>query len=271
MPVHFHADDLGLHPAVDRAIFRAHEVGAIAGASLLVTGPTFRQAAVEARARGLPTGLHLALVDTAPVSPPADVASLIGSDGRFPPYFGRVTLRYLLGRLRRDQIRLEVGRQLERFAEAGLIGAGGLLLDGHQHLHLLPAVLDSVVELGRSWGLRKIRLPYRSPDERRRRNARAAGFALADLLSARAARQLRRAGLATVPCWGVVYAGHLTVAAARSVLASLPPDAEGQLICHPGDDDRALAGVRNWGYRWETELATVLQLGPGRAGSADRA
>src|SRR5262249_39728917 len=136
MAVHFHADDLGLHPAVDRAIFRAHELGAIGGASLLVTGPTFHQAAAEARARGLPTGLHLALVDTAPVSPAAEVPSLVGSDERFPPYFGRVTLRYLFGRLRRDQVRLEIGRQLERFAETGLIGADGLLLDGHQHLHL---------------------------------------------------------------------------------------------------------------------------------------
>ena len=63
MTVRPHADDLGLHPAVDRAIFRAFEAGAITGASILATGATFREAAREARALGLPTSLHLAVVD----------------------------------------------------------------------------------------------------------------------------------------------------------------------------------------------------------------
>jgi predicted glycoside hydrolase/deacetylase ChbG (UPF0249 family) len=44
MAAHFHADDLGLHSAVDRAIFRAFEAGALGGASILATGRTFRQA-----------------------------------------------------------------------------------------------------------------------------------------------------------------------------------------------------------------------------------
>jgi hypothetical protein len=58
-----------------------------------------------------------------------------------------------------------------------------------------------------------------------------------------------------------VFAGRLTLRRARAVLDSLPPTADGQIICHPGDDDRALAAERDWGYAWETELATVLQLG----------
>src|SRR5205814_2445745 len=78
MPVRLHADDLGLHPAVDRAIFRAFEAGALAGASILATGPTFRAAAATARSLGLPLSLHLAIVDTAPLSPPREIPSLVG-------------------------------------------------------------------------------------------------------------------------------------------------------------------------------------------------
>jgi hypothetical protein len=59
----------------------------------------------------------------------------------------------------------------------------------------------------------------------------------------------------------VTFAGHLTTLAARQVLASLPASAEGQLICHPGEDDRALSAHRSWGYAWQAELATVLALG----------
>ena len=96
-----HADDLALHPAVDRAVFRAYEAGAIGGASILATGPTFAAAAARARAVGLPTALPLALVDTVPLSPPSEIRSLIASDGQFPPYFPPVIVRALLGRLDR--------------------------------------------------------------------------------------------------------------------------------------------------------------------------
>jgi predicted glycoside hydrolase/deacetylase ChbG (UPF0249 family) len=262
MPVRLHADDLGLHPAVDRAIFRAFETGALAGASILATGPTFREAAATARSLGLPLSLHLAIVDTAPLSPPREIPSLVGSDGRFPPQYGRVAVRGLLGRLRRRDLRVEIVRQLQAFAEAGLIGADGLAVDGHQHLHLLPSVFSVLLEQARPFELTAIRRPLRSPAERHERGLRSLGFAAAELLGRRAASVTRQRGVRMVPCWGVLYAGHLTVARARNVLASLPTSAEGQLICHPGDDNRALSASHPWGYAWETELATALALGP---------
>jgi predicted glycoside hydrolase/deacetylase ChbG (UPF0249 family) len=261
MPVQLHADDLGLHPAVDRAILRAHQAGALGGASILASGPTFPHAAAQARASGLPLGLHLAIVDTAPLSPPAEVPSLVGADGRFPSFWGRVAPRAALGRLRRDELRLELGRQLRRFAEAGLIGPAGLQVDGHQHLHLLPSVFDRLLELGPEFGLTAFRLPRLSPVERRQWSPRAGAFRLVERLGARAARISGARGPRPVPCWGVLFAGHLTLARARSVLASLPADANGQLLCHPGDDDRALQAEKGWGFAWETELATALALG----------
>src|SRR6266511_2410050 len=166
MPVRLHADDLGHHPAEDRAIFRAFERGALAGASILATGPTFREAAASARSLGLPLSLHLAIVDTAPLSAPREITSLVGPDGRFPPHYSRVALRGLLGRLRRRELRLEVGRQAQAFAEAGLIGPDGLSVDGHQHLHLLPSVFAVVLEQAARFRLTAFRRPLRSPAER---------------------------------------------------------------------------------------------------------
>lgn len=264
MTVAFHADDLGLHEAVDRAVFRAFEAGAIAGASILATGPTFPIAAARARALGLPAALHLALVDISPLSPPAEIPSLVGPDGRFPAYYPAVIRRALLGRLDRSELRREIERQLAAVAEAGLIGPGGLLVDGHQHLHLLPPVLDVLLGVGPRYRLAALRIPRRSPRERRERSPRALAFGLLELLGRRAARRAAAHGLALVPCWGGLYAGHLTPARARAVLDSLPTSATGQLLCHPGDDDRALAAARPWGYAWETELATALTLAPRR-------
>lgn len=275
MAVRFHADDLGLHPAVDRAVFRAFEAGTIAGASILVTGASFQEAARQARALGLPTSLHLAIVDTAPLSPPSEIPSLVNPDGRFPPFFGAVVRRALLGErlgrlglgrwgldgLRRADLRREIGRQLEAFAEAGLIGPHGLQVDGHQHLHLLPAVFDVLLAEGARYPLAAFRLPRRSAHERRQSGPRALGFAAAEWLGRRAARAAASHGVRAISCWGVLYAGHLTPTRARGVLGSLPPGADGQVLCHPGDDDRALGALHPWAYAWEMELATVLRLG----------
>ena len=266
MSVALHADDLGLHPAVDRAVLQAFEAGAVAGASILVGGPSFREAARQARSAGLPLSLHLAIVDTQPLSPPAEIPSLVDAAGRFPPYYGQVLRRGLTGRLPAAELRREVRRQLEAFAEAGLIGPAGLTVDGHQHLHLLPAVFGLLLELGPTFGLRAFRLPVLSPHERREWTLRALAFFGAELLGRWARHRAARRGVRATPCWGVLYTGHLTVERARAVLGSLPPGANGQLLCHPGDDDRALAAARPWGYAWETELATALTLAAERSG-----
>ena len=169
-------------------------------ASILVTGPTFQGAARQARSLGLPTSLHLAVVDTAPISPPSEIPSLVGPDGRFPPFFGAVVRRALLGErlggLRRSDLRLEIGRQLQAFADAGLSGGRGLQVDGHQHLHLLPAVFDTVLHEGARFPLAAFRLPRRSPHERRQSGPRSLGFVAAELLGRRAAGLAARQGIA---------------------------------------------------------------------------
>jgi predicted glycoside hydrolase/deacetylase ChbG (UPF0249 family) len=263
--VRVHADDLGLHPAVDRAVFRAYERGALAGASILTTGPTFAEAARVARSIGIPLGLHLALVDTRPLSAPGDISSLVDADGRFPNAYPSVVGRALRGRLHAADLQLEIGRQMQAFGDAGLIGPAGLLLDGHQHLHLLPVIFRNILAVGPTYMLRAFRLPTRSPHEQRNWGLRSVGFAVAEALGKRARAAAKQLGIGAVPCWGGVYAGHLTLATARAVLDSLPASAEGQLLCHPGDDDGALQSEHPWGYTWEAELATVMALSAERA------
>ncbi|NPC79577.1 ChbG/HpnK family deacetylase, partial [Pyxidicoccus fallax] len=65
------ADDLGLHPALDAGILRAHREGIVTSATLLAMGPTAPEAAARARAQGLAVGLHLALSTRLPSAAPA--------------------------------------------------------------------------------------------------------------------------------------------------------------------------------------------------------
>jgi predicted glycoside hydrolase/deacetylase ChbG (UPF0249 family) len=257
--VRAHADDLGLHASVDRAIFAAYERGALSGASILVTGPTFGVAAAEARRLGMPVWLHFALVDADPISPAGEIQSLLDGTGRFPCSFSTVLVRALSGRLRSNEVRLEVVRQIERFGDAGL-AEEGVRLDGHQHLHVLPVVMDTLLDLKDALRIRAVRSPKLSPTERSWRSARAILFQGVELLARRSSKRLRQRGVEAVPCWGTVFAGHLTLGRARAVLQSLPDGASGQLICHPADDNRALAAVYPWKYDWEGDFATILSL-----------
>jgi predicted glycoside hydrolase/deacetylase ChbG (UPF0249 family) len=258
--VRAHADDLGLHASIDRAIFRAYESGALAGASILVGGPTFHDAVAEARRLQMPIWLHLALVDSAPISSPAEIRSLVGFDGRFPQVFSTVAARALTGRLNGAEVRLEVMRQIQCFANTGLADRQGVCLDGHQHLHVLPVVADAIAQLADAWKIRAVRRPTLSPAEKDWRSVRSSAFRVVELLARRTAGKLRARGIETVSCWGTVFAGGLTLERARAILESLPSGASGQLICHPGDDNGALSAVYPWRYDWEGDLATILSL-----------
>jgi chitin disaccharide deacetylase len=162
-----------------------------------------------------------------------------------------------------DEVRLETMRQIERFGEAGLAERHGVRIDGHQHLHVLPVIIDALLDGKQALQIRAMRTPVLSPAERSWRSARAALFQGVELLARRSTNRLAQSGIESVPCWGTVFAGHLTLERARAVLRSLPDGASGQLICHPGDDNRALRAAYPWKYDWEGDLSTILALGGG--------
>src|SRR5204862_4876699 len=80
------ADDLGLTIGVNDGIFDAHDLGILTSASLFANAPATADAIALARSRpSLGVGVHLALVDGAPILPATRVPSLVLGDGRFRP------------------------------------------------------------------------------------------------------------------------------------------------------------------------------------------
>jgi predicted glycoside hydrolase/deacetylase ChbG (UPF0249 family) len=148
------ADDLGLAESVDRAIVAAHRDGIVRSTSLLVTFPRSEEAAAMARAEpDLEIGLHLDLVEGAPVADPARVRTLVDRDGRFrglSGLFGGLATR----RVHAHEVATEVRAQVER---ARSLGTPALAWDSHRHVHLFPLVARVVGALGRELGARWIR------------------------------------------------------------------------------------------------------------------
>ncbi|MDA7431139.1 ChbG/HpnK family deacetylase [Synechococcus sp. AH-601-O20] len=142
-PPLLHADDLGLGAGVDHAIFDLVQSGRLDGASLLVNGPTAKTAINTWRQLPNPPALYLHLCLT---EGPGDSANV-----DLPASFGRLLLASWLPWQRRrlkPQIRRSLRQQISRYKQ--LTGANEIHLDGHQHVHLIPIVLDTVLGLAQS-------------------------------------------------------------------------------------------------------------------------
>jgi len=156
------ADDIGMTRGITDGILRCVDRGAVDSVSLLANGRDFEHAASELRRRPqVRVGVHVNLVEGAPLSAPASVALLVGPCGRFTQSFGSL---WLHGLKRRSRQREELAAQIEQETRAQIkavraaVGGRPLHIDSHRHVHMIPWVLDIYIRL------------YGYPQSPRRRN-----------------------------------------------------------------------------------------------------
>ncbi len=245
------ADDLGLHPALDAGILRAHREGIVTSATVLVRGPSAGEAVPRARAQGLSLGVHLALSSRLPPAAPASHVPTVAPGGRLRPSWADFARAWLTGQVRREEVERELAAQVLRARE---LGAEVDHLDAHQHLHLLPGIRPLVEALALREGL-----PLRWPDRLPRASwLRAPGPAvktsLLTLLARAAPRPLE--GVRRVSAGGVFEAGQLTESALLALLEALPPG-DFELGCHPGEGRPHVPEDPEWTYGWQSELEAL--------------
>jgi predicted glycoside hydrolase/deacetylase ChbG (UPF0249 family) len=245
------ADDLGLTRGVNAAVRRAHEEGLVTATSLLAVGRAFDDAV--AMVRSLPTlelGAHLALVgEDPPLLSAREIPTLVDRTGAFPLSYRTVVRRGLAGRIDRDDVRRELGAQLERVLGTGIPVTH---VDTHQHTHLWPAVASGVADLARRADVPAVRLPGSHAHGPVGWGVRA--------LRRRTRSSLRAAGRVTTADYaGLDQAGRLDAALFRRTLTDAArrsaPTLE--INTHPavaGDPDLRRF---DWDYRWADELAML--------------
>lgn len=245
------ADDLGLTVGVNRAVRRAHLDGVVTATSLLAVGRAFDDAAAMLRATPtLDLGAHLALVgEDPPLLSAREIPTLVDRRGALPLSYRTVVARGLLGRLDPDDVRRELGAQLERVLG---VGVPVTHVDTHQHTHLWPAVADVVADLARAHGIGAARLP-----KSRARGPIGLGV---QTLSRRVGRRLHNRGLRLPADYaGLDEAGSLDAAHLAGALAALAaagaPSAE--INAHPSEPDDPDLGRFHWDYHWGDELAAL--------------
>jgi chitin disaccharide deacetylase len=251
------ADDFGLHQAVNEAVEQASQHGILTAASLMVGAP----AAADAirRARELPrlrVGLHLVLVDGAPLLPVSAVPQLVDRSGRFGSRMALDGARYFLSGKVGRQLEAEIRAQFRAFA------ATGLALDhvnAHKHFHLHPTLLTLMLRVGREYGMRAVRYPYEParlllgaslPEHT------AAATLRPWLLLMR--RRLRSAGLLhNDQVFGIGRSGAMDEAMLLHALRSLPAGVT-EIYLHPATLSGAAVAPSMAAYRHAEELAALL-------------
>ena len=156
------ADDLGADEARNAGILEAVRAGMVTSVSLLPNGPALEAAVEQLHAlhpRNISLGIHWNLTEGKPLS--ADLPFLTGADGSF---LGKARAHQML--MRRGDRRLEqaiskeLTLQVDRLKETGLSFDH---VDGHQHVHVFPAVAKTAARVARKHRIPWVRIPI-DPD-----------------------------------------------------------------------------------------------------------
>jgi hopanoid biosynthesis associated protein HpnK len=218
-------------------------------------------AAADAAARalqlpGLHVGLHLVLVDGRPVLPAAEIAALVGGDGEFDRNMARAGVRFFCLPQVRRQLAREIRAQFEAFR------ATGLALDhvnAHKHMHLHPTVGALIVEIGRDYDMKAVRVPAEPvtalrrafPQEEYRKPLYRPSVE-------RLRRRLRRAGVhVNDHIFGLAWSGAMTEERVLRLLSHLP-DGISEIYFHPATVPSPRLAAAMPGYRHRDELTALL-------------
>ncbi len=155
------ADDYALTNGISRAIIELAEARRISATSAMTTTPHWPSHATWlARARSqIAVGLHLNLTQGSPLTAMANLAP-----NRTFPGVAKLTALALGGRLKADELRIEIERQLSAFESE--LGFAPDHIDGHQHVHVLPIVRSALLDvLSQRFGKGRVRPLLRIPTD----------------------------------------------------------------------------------------------------------
>lgn len=257
-------DDFGMAAGVNRAIIEAHREGVLTSATMMANGRAFDEAVTLARAYpGLRVGCHVVLVDGVPLSPPAEIPTLLDRDGQYlRKSFRAFALAAISGSLDSDEIEREATAQIQRLQAAGIEVSH---IDTHKHAHMFPAVFRPVLRAARNCGVLAVRNPFepsligvRGVIQHPALWKRYSVVRALRVFAAGFRREVEANGMTTTRgTVGISNTGSMGQSSMEALISQLPPGTW-ELICHPAYADaevRALTRIYRTG---EQELRSLV-------------
>ncbi len=152
------ADDLGYTQGINQAIRQCSVAGILRSSTIMANGPAFDHAAAMVKSNeNLDVGVHLVLTELPPVSPSTKIRGLVDDRGFLPGSPWELKALLLGGRISREALQQELRSQIVRVLDCGLQPTH---LDSHKHVHVMPQVLEVVIELSHEFSIPWIRNPF---------------------------------------------------------------------------------------------------------------
>ena len=152
-------------------------------------------------------------------------------------------------------MRAELAAQLRHVEAAGIRLTHA---DSHQHMHVLPGVIDIALELCRAAGIPAMRAPRASLFAGRFGGiGPLIGRTGLALLARRAAAKAKQCGIRTPDHFAGIVAGEAVDTAALRVIADNLADGTTEVMLHPGTDNAVLVRDCLWAHDFEAELSAV--------------
>jgi chitin disaccharide deacetylase len=224
------ADDLGLSPSVNTAIFEVFRAGNLSSATMMASMPGTLDAAERVKDHpALAVGLHFALTEAQALG---GRSTLTDGEGRLQD---RSTLMKAVYRGRVDpaDIARELTAQLDRLRELGI---DPVHVDSHQHVHMAPKVFRAMQPILEAQGLplRLVDPPWPVVAAAWRRPPKAAKQWLNRIFARRLrARYRGPTNDALVSVHDLSGPGPYNAGTYRRLLAYTPPDAVVEVMVHP--------------------------------------
>lgn len=219
----------------------------------MVGGPAVEDAVRRARRLpGLRVGLHVVLVEGSPVLRPDQIPNLVQRNGSLRCDLARLGMEITCRPVVRAQLRAEIQAQFERYRRTGLALDH---VDAHKHYHLHPIVGREIIRVGRSYGMRALRVPA-EPSRVLRQSAPEPDSVSSRVLSLWAQwlrKQGRNAGLVMPDAvFGLAWSGALSEERLSGLLAHLPSGLI-EIYAHPAVSDRFPGHCPEYCYMEELE------------------
>ena len=250
------ADDFGRHPLINAAVAQGVEDGFLRSATLMPGGKAFDGAVEVARThRELGVGVHFTLVNGFPVLPPEEIPSLVTPEGVFYDTHNIFVKRFLMGKISMEEVRCELSAQMEKMKQTGITLTH---IDSHQHMHTLPGIIDTALDVAQKAGIRAVRVPVidlfcgdeMSPGQLIGR------LGLGTL--ARVARHKAHSrGMRTPDNFAGIVAGEAVSEKYLREMAETMEDGTTEVMLHPGTDNGILIPSCEWEHDFEEELRAV--------------
>ncbi len=158
------ADDFGLTASVNEGIVKACREGIVTSVNLMPTGEAFAGAVKLAKEAGIQeAGAHLALTETSPLTGRDKIPTLTTRDGGFYKNYRSFFLRFFTGRIDLDQVYVELKSQMDALEKTGITITN---LSSHEHIHLVPDILDIFIKLAKEYDVPAIRYPHKDSSPR---------------------------------------------------------------------------------------------------------